>query len=258
MDAPVDVIELIRTGQIDEGQSAEFKARVDLAKEASKTLLIRAAVAFLNANAGHIYVGVRESNKDRKFEAFEPYDGVPDEVARRLQSILLDGIDPKPIGLVVEPIEIDGGFLLDVHIPDLRMRPYQARGTGAFHIRTGRQNTPISRDQVRALFTTEEEFKAAAFMLMEREDRALEKLNPKLFSEAVTLHVAIVPFEYFEGRLPPYTGWHGNVDETFHHWHGHEPIRFSGCESGVQSVWDNVGAEATFVTNPALHVALSG
>lgn len=228
-----------RQGVIVEGQTVDFKSRIDLKDNTSKVLIIQAAVAFLNANAASIYVGVREAKK-HGFERFEPYDGDADEVCRQLQSILLDGIDPKPIGVVVEAVNVEGGFILDVKIPDLRMRPYQAKGTGAFHIRTGRQNTPLRRDSIRAMFTSFAEYQSAAAALMAREEQAIAGRSPGLPKHAVTLHIAIVPGEHFEQEKAIFTGREVSGHPVgFQHWHDVFQI-FTGCQGGFESLQRNL------------------
>lgn len=230
-----EIIESIQSGAITEGQAVDFKSRVDLKEERSKTLLIQAVVAFLNANAAHVYVGVREG-KDHRFERFEPYDGDFDERRRQLQSILLDGIDPSPIGVVVDHIEVDDGYILDINIPELRMRPYQAKATGAFHVRTGAQNTPLPRDKVRAMFTTFAEYQAVADMLMAREDAVVASRDSSMPSHAVTLHIAIVPGEHFERDRTGFDGSDGPMRPTvWRQWHGATQV-FSGCQDGFEVV----------------------
>jgi hypothetical protein len=228
-------IEGIQSGAITEGQTVDFKSRIDLKEDRSKALLIQSVVGFLNANAAHVYVGVREG-KDHRFERFEPYDGDADERRRQLQSILLDGIDPSPIGLVVNPIPVDGGYILDIDIPDLRMRPYQAKASGAFHIRTGAQNTPLSRDKVRAMFTTFAEYQAVADRLIAREDGVMASRDPSMPSHAVTLHIAIVPGEHFEQDRTGFSGRDGPMQPSgWRQWHGAFQV-FSGCQDGFETV----------------------
>jgi len=241
-DNAIGVIELIRSKEIDEGQSVDFKSRVDLKNPESKSTLIQATVAFLNANAAHLYVGVREG-KDKTFERFEPYTGSADETCRQLQLILQDGIDPKPIGIVVEPVPVDDGFILDIMIPDLRMRPYQAKATGAFHIRTGRLNTPIPRDKVLSMFTAFSEYQAAAVALMEREDEMVTARNPQMPSHAVTLHMAIVPSEHFEQDRTSFTGRDAPMQPSgWRHWHDAFHT-FSGCQNGFETIQHDMNGQ---------------
>ncbi|TIV69712.1 MAG: ATP-binding protein, partial [Mesorhizobium sp.] len=101
-----------------------FKARLNLDEQRGKSNFIDDVVAFLNAGPGYLIVGVHE--KKGAFERFEAMDGDRDAMQRRITSILQDNIDPKPLGVRAEFLELDtGGFILCLDLPDHRLRPYQ-------------------------------------------------------------------------------------------------------------------------------------
>jgi hypothetical protein len=224
-------IEMIRTHQIGEGQNYEFKGRLDLSDRKVKSDFINDVVAFLNAGPGHLIVGVHE--KKRVFERFEPILGDPDAICRQFTSTLQDNIDPKPLGVVVCPLDLDDGFIVNVRIPEHRRRPYQNRINGAFYLRTGAQNTPIPRDQVHAMFTTEEKFEADVENLMKREDLAVEERDIMQVN-GVTLHIAIVPFEHYDRGREPLDPGRGQP-KTFRSYFGHESPVFKGCDGGLEA-----------------------
>ncbi|PBC19307.1 ATP-binding protein [Mesorhizobium sp. WSM4307] len=221
----------IRSGLVIEGQHHEFKARLNLDEQRGKSNFIDDVVAFLNAGPGYLIVGVHE--KKGAFERFEAMDGDRDALQRRIISILQDNIDPKPLGVRAEFLDLDtGGFILCLDLPDHRLRPYQNKITGGFYLRTGAQNTPIPRDQLHALFTPLEKLEADTVQLMERENAAVEARDI-MQNNGATLHIAIVPQEHYErGRTSFDPG--RTVLKVMRHYHGESRGVFKGCDNGVE------------------------
>ena len=125
------------------------------------------------------------------------------------------------------------------------MRPYQARATAAFHIRTGAQNTPLPRDTIRAMFATLAEYQTAAAELMKREDESMGARSPGLPAHAVTLHVAVVPGEHFEQDRSSFTGRDGPMRPSgWRHWH-EAFLTFSGCDGGFETVQHDMNQHPT-------------
>lgn len=224
-------IDDIRSGLTVEGQHYEFKARLNLDEQRGKSNFIDDVVAFLNAGPGYLIVGVHE--KKGVFARFEPMDGDRDVLARRITSIVQDNIDPKPLGVRVDFLDLDtGGFILCLDLPDHRLRPYQNMTTGGFYIRTGAQNTPIPRDQLLALFTPIEKLAADTVQLMQRENAAVEARDI-MQNNGATLHIAIVPQEHYERERAPFDPGRG-VLKVMRHYHGESQDVFKGCENGVE------------------------
>ncbi|MDX8522081.1 AlbA family DNA-binding domain-containing protein [Mesorhizobium dulcispinae] len=97
-------IEGIRSGLIVEGQHYEFKARLNLEEQRGKSNFIDDVVAFLNAAPGYLIVGVHE--KKGVFANFEPMGGDRDAIRRQITSIIQDTIDPKPLSVRVEFLDL--------------------------------------------------------------------------------------------------------------------------------------------------------
>lgn len=234
------IAEAIASGEITEGQTVDFKSRIDLKDLRDKETLLRTVVAFLNRNAAHIYVGVREGKK-HLFERFEPYEEEDrDKACRQAQSVIMDSIEPRPTKIAVRSIEVEGGFILDIDIPEHRMRPYLNKATGAFHIRTGNQNDPMSRDAIKALFTPWDRYKEDAAGLMKREREALAQRDPAPPVEAVYLHIAIIPGEHYEDGKDPFLGYLApHRPAMFQHWDKGYVGTFSVSESGMETITTN-------------------
>jgi hypothetical protein len=225
-------IDGIRSGLVIEGQRYEFKARLNLDEQRGKSNFIDDVVAFLNAGPGYLIVGVHE--KKGAFERFEPMDVDRDALQRRITSIIQDNIDPKPLGVRMEFLDLDaGGAVLCLDLPDHRLRPYQNKITGGFYLRTGAQNTPVPRDQLHALFTPIEKLEADTAQLMERENAAVEARDI-MQNNGATLHIAIVPQEHYERERAPFDPGRG-VLKVMRHYHGESHGVFKGCENGVEA-----------------------
>jgi hypothetical protein len=197
---PVSV-ELIRGHKIAEGQAYEFKSCVDFDDARAKANFIDDVVAFLNAAPGHIIIGIRE--KKGMFDRFVPFDEDRDPLIRRVQSIIQDNVQPKPLAVRAEPLDVDGGFLLDIIIPEHLMRPYQNKIAPGFYIRTGAKNTPLSPDELRALFKSQEEREKDTIDLMQREDRVVGAVD-RVVPDSATLHIAIVPQQHYQRDFPTF------------------------------------------------------
>ena len=224
-------IDSINSGLVVEGQRYEFKAQLNLDEPRGKSNFIDDVVAFLNAGSGYLIVGVLE--KKGAFVRFEPMDGDRDALQRRITSIVQDNIDPKPMGVRVEFLDLDPeGFILCLHLPDHRLRPYQNRITGGFYLRTGAQNTPIPRDRLHALFTPVEKLEADTMQLMERENAAVEARDI-MQTNGATLHIAIVPQEHYERERSPFDPGQGAL-KVMRHYFGEGYDVFKGCENGVE------------------------
>jgi schlafen family protein len=227
---PAPTAKLIEQLQIVEGQHYDFKSSLNLGEARAKSGFIDDVVAFLNAGHGHLIVGVQE--KKGAFDRFEPLTGDPDQLRRQITSVIQDNILPKPLKIAVEIITVEGGFLIDIQMPEHRLRPYQNKINGAFYLRTGAQNTPIPRDQVYAMFVPIERMEQDVAVLMEREDRAVDERDI-MQKNGVTLHIAIVPQQHYERARAPFDpGRH--ILKAFGHYHGHGRDVFKGCEGGVE------------------------
>ncbi|MFH1344637.1 MAG: ATP-binding protein [Pseudomonadota bacterium] len=224
-------LDSIQNGEIAEDQSYEFKARINFDDLRGKSNFIDDVTAFLNAGSGHLILGVHE--KKGRFDRFEPMNGDRDTLQRRITSIIQDNIDPKPLGVILRFIDLDDSkFLIDIGLPEHRLRPYQNKITGGFYLRTGAQNTPIPRDQLHTLFTPIERIEADTLKLLERENAAVDARDI-MQKNGATLHIAIVPLEHYQRDRAPFDPGR-SVLRTIPHYHGNGSGIFKGCENGVE------------------------
>ncbi|MCJ2007058.1 helix-turn-helix domain-containing protein [Methylobacterium sp. J-092] len=222
----------IEDGTLVEGTGLDFKQKVDLESDRGKTKLVDDVVAMLTAGPGYLVFGVAEEKG--RFRHFEPIRGDRDAFERRLTSVLLDNIDPRPLRIAMSSFEVDDGFVAILHVPWHGRRAFQNRITGGFLTRTGARNTPLTRDEVRALFVPEERFVGDALALAGREDaRCIER--GLLQDDGPTFHLAVVPEERYQPGRRPFDRGTGSlrVAPLFHHG-GAEVLR--PCQDGYEAL----------------------
>lgn len=228
---PIPTKEIIEAGDLVEDNHLDFKQKVDLATDRGKAKLIDDVVAFLNKAPGYLVIGVAEERG--RFLHFEPLRDDPDAYARQLLSMIQDSIEPRPLDVDVSTFDVDGGFVAIVHIPWHGRRAFQNRLTGAFMMRTGPKNVVLRREEVRALFTPEEDFARDTLAFMEQEDKRC--LDRGLMQEnGPTLHLAIIPEERYEQGRASFERGHGMLKSgpVFHG--GYEV--FCGCQDGYEAL----------------------
>ena len=230
MMAPLS-LEALMAGELREGADCDFKSRLDLDEPRAKSSLIDDVTAFLNKGEGRILVGVEE--RGGVFAAFRPLTGDADKIGLRILSILQDSIDPAPIGVEVRTVDIDGGFLLDLVIPEHRLRPYQNKLTGGFQIRTGAKNRVLSREAIRSLFTARETYESDLAALIETEEQRLARRD-LMVTDGPSLLVSILPSEFYERGRPPFDQGRGVIKAAPVYHYGRPEI-FRGCEGGVEA-----------------------
>ncbi len=228
----------IESKAVFENEFYEFKdgsVVAGLDKDNVKAAIVDDVVAFLNAeNVGHCILGVKE-NKQGEYHAWSPLTENHDKLGRRVVSILLDSIAPKPTGLSSAPIDLDGGYALDLRIAQHRMQPYQNKLTGGFKIRSGLQNATIPRDELGARFKRFEDYRDRLEALRQRED-ARAQASDLLRAGAPLLNVSILPREHFE-QGPEFTDSvpGGGRCSFGDYYHGGGCFWLSGCEDGREA-----------------------
>ncbi len=219
--------EAIAAKELVEGADLDFKREVDLDDGRQRSNLVDDVVAFLNARAGHIVIGVKD--RGGAYDGFMPVSGDIDARSRRLLQLLQDNIAPKPLGVAVTPVAVEGGYLLVVEVPEHAMRPYQNRLNGAFYIRTGSKNTPIPREEIGAHFVTMERFERDASEQLQTL-RAQLAQKEGVVTDGARLDVTVLPRAHYERGRPVFDRGRGRLKlaPLFHD----RPGIFSACEGG--------------------------
>jgi hypothetical protein len=222
----------IESGGLVEGQTCDFKSRLDLSEAKTKADLIDDVVAFLNRGEGRIVVGVDE--RSGAFAQYRPLTGDPDAFKLRVQSILQDSITPTPFDIVVDSLTVEDGYLLDIRIPAHSLRPYQNKITGSFQIRTGVKNRVLDRDAVEAMFEAGRRQEQDLLALVEGMDAALASEN-LLQTNGPSLTVSILPQAHYDRSRAPFHRGHGFIKSgpLFNDGRG---IAFKGCQDGHEAI----------------------
>ncbi|WP_395443256.1 helix-turn-helix domain-containing protein [Caulobacter sp. UC70_42] len=226
-------VNLIESKGIVEGRDYEFKQQVDFTDARQKSNIVDDVTAFLNAERpGHILIGVKE--KAGGFAGFSPILEDPDQLVRRVISLLQDNIEPRPLQLDVRALAVDGGTLLHIAIGEHRMGPYQNRLNGAFYVRTGAKNTPLRRDELAAYFVDRDRYDDTLRSRLGLEDGGLNQ-RAVMSTKGAVLDIGILPREHFDRSRAPFeqTG-HVLKAAPGYHFGGRQPFR--GTDSGHEAI----------------------
>ncbi|MCW2282591.1 hypothetical protein M2323_000352 [Rhodoblastus acidophilus] len=228
--------ELIENGTIREDRFYEFKHRDALDdSDKKKSDIVDDVIGFLNAErVGHIVFGIRD--KRGAFGEWVGFSDDQDKTKRKIISFLHDLIDPKPTGLAIGFIELDGGeYAIDLRIAQHRFQPYQNRRTGGFKIRMDAENAVIKRDDIYAQFKKIEDFKADLVKRCLEEDRAVAEAND-MADEGAILTISILPRDHYENLPPLCVGDRHVMRLSGRDYHYHRQIWFKGCGNGQEAV----------------------
>ncbi|MGF9564692.1 ATP-binding protein [Neorhizobium sp. BT27B] len=185
--------ELIESGRIAESAHYDFKQEVDLDKKypnggkSAKERFIDDVVAFLNTESGgHLVIGVKEA--DGVWESYIPLTSDREKTCNRFLQVIQSSIDPIPTAVEVLPIDVPGGYVLDVNVGAHWKKPYQSRISGSFYIRSGARNRVLSVPEIMEMSAAIEKMEADLTRLYREHERELVslELNPvDLYSSIV-------------------------------------------------------------------------
>lgn len=216
-----------------ESKTLDFKEKVDF--DEGKTKFLDDVVAFANAVGGSIVVGVKQDKKGG-FHCYAPVQ-IEDEDKLRLKilQIIEDGITPK-IRAEIEFHAMDGGgSVVEIRVPEGRMKPYQNGKNGAFLVRGDAKNSVMSLEEIRSMTVRREDFEVSARRLMDEQDTLIIE-NGILPDTGCTMHLALIPREAFQADR----AWFDPGKTVlkciypYDHGHGGRPQVFRGCEGGFE------------------------
>jgi hypothetical protein len=150
--------------------------------------------------------------------------------------------------LDVRPIPLDAGFALVIDIPDHGLRPYQNRLNGAFHLRTGPKNTPLTRAEVAAMFVTFHTYERDLARRLSEEAARLAAAGT-MVSEGPSLEIGILPREFYERGRPLFAPG-GSRPTPAYLFHNRQAHLFRGCDGGHDTTeidFHNRGISRLFV-----------
>ena len=111
--------------------------------------------AFANSAGGDLVYGLDEDGEGRAARIV-PQEGNPDQETRRLQDMLMNGVQPRLPGVQIQPVNVDGGFVLVVRVPQSWAGPHRVNSNQHFHIRENGRKRQLDVPEIRGLFLRSE------------------------------------------------------------------------------------------------------
>lgn len=149
-----DLLELIEASVPESGR-IEYKSVLPGNNDEAKRELLADVSSFANASGGDILYGVEESGGVPS--GIPGIDGVDqDAEIRRIESIILTGIEPRILGLRLRWIPmLSGGAVLIIRIPRSWALPHVVsfKGMSRFYSRNSAGKYQLSLPELRSLFT---------------------------------------------------------------------------------------------------------
>lgn len=134
-----------------EGPHLDVKRDMPRLDAAGRHELLADVSAFANSSGGDLVYGVEEDGEGRA-AAIRPIAGNADEEARRLLDSIANGLEPRAPGIQVQPVAVDGGFVLVVRVPQSWAGPHRVRSNQHFFIREGARKRQLDMPEIRGMF----------------------------------------------------------------------------------------------------------
>lgn len=150
-----DDISSLIAEQATEGTYLDFKRDIPGRNDAAKHEFLADVSAFANSAGGDLIYGVEEDGEGRAVTVVAQA-GNPDQEARRLQDVLLHGVQPRIPGVQVQPVQVGGGFVLVVRVPQSWAGPHRVNTNQHFFVREGARKRQLDVPEIRGLFLKSE------------------------------------------------------------------------------------------------------
>ncbi|WP_165843578.1 AlbA family DNA-binding domain-containing protein [Burkholderia reimsis] len=137
--------------QVSEGTYLDIKRELPRPDGGGRHEFLADVSAFANSSGGDLIYGMDEDGQGRA-AAVVPQPGNSDEEARRLQDVLMNGIEPRIPGLQVQPVPVDGGFVVVIRVPQSWAGPHRVKSNQHFFIRENGRKRQLDIPEIRGLF----------------------------------------------------------------------------------------------------------
>lgn len=138
-----------------EGTYLEFKRDLPRPDAGGRHEFLADVSAFANSSGGDLVYGIEEDGEGRATTVVA-HVGNADEEVRRLQDVLLNGIEPRVPGLQVQGVVVAGGFIVIVRAPQSWAGPHRVKSNQHFFIRENSRKRQLDVPEVRGLFLRSE------------------------------------------------------------------------------------------------------
>jgi hypothetical protein len=146
-----DDIQALVAARTAEGTYLEFKRDLPRPDAGGRHEFLADVSAFANSSGGDLVYGIDEDGEGRA-TAVVAQPGNPDEEARRLQDVLLNGIESRVPGLQVQAVTVAGGFVVVVRAPQSWAGPHRVKSNQHFFTRENGRKRQLDVPEVRGLF----------------------------------------------------------------------------------------------------------
>jgi hypothetical protein len=150
-----DDIQALVAARTAEGTYLEFKRDLPRPDAGGRHDFLADVSAFANSSGGDLVYGIDEDGEGRA-TAVVAQPGNPDEEARRLQDVLLNGIESRVPGLQVQAVTVAGGFVVVVRAPQSWAGPHRVKSNQHFFTRENGRKRQLDVPEVRGLFLRSE------------------------------------------------------------------------------------------------------
>jgi hypothetical protein len=150
-----DDIQALVAARTAEGTYLELKRDLPRPDAGGRHEFLADVSAFANSSGGDLVYGINEDGEGRG-TAIVAQPGNADEEARRLQDVLLNGIEPRVPGLQVQAVPVAGGFVVVVRAPQSWAGPHRVKSNQHFFIRENGRKRQLDVPEVRGLFLRSE------------------------------------------------------------------------------------------------------
>lgn len=141
--------------QVTEGPYLDFKRDLPRLDGSGRHELLADISAFANSSGGDVIYGIDEDGEG-KASAVTPSVANADEEARRIQDALMNGLEPRVPGIQVHAVNVEGGFVLIVRVPQSWAGPHRVKSNQHFFIREGVRKRQLDIPEIRGLFLRSE------------------------------------------------------------------------------------------------------
>jgi hypothetical protein len=157
-------IEGLISGRIPESRTLEYKQELPKNTDESKKEFLADISAFANASGGHIIYGISEALDEKGKTTGYPcevkvLEGNADQEIRRLEQILLDGLDPIIPGFRIKQVEgFQDGFVIIIKVPKSWNSPHMVtfKNSSRFFVRRSTLKTQLDVTEIRSAFIASE------------------------------------------------------------------------------------------------------
>lgn len=257
-------IEALVRDMVPEGPHLDFKRDLPSPGEQGRHDLVADTSAFANSGGGDIVYGIEEDG-ERRAKRICVLTGNADQETRRVQDILMNGIEPHIPGLQVHPVDIDGGFILVVRSPQSWVAPHRVKTNQHFFVRENFRKRQLDVPEIKEIFLrSENQIQRLRDFRTDRIGKVISRETPYQLVPGPSMVVHLIPTQaalglvqidpllYLQGRTVPTLGT--RISSTRLNFDGALGIRnpTAGRTHGYSQIFRNGYFEAVRVLNSQL------